>query len=99
MSLARAIATGDLAQLPGRRDEEWRWTDLRGVIREMPPQAPVVEASWPGPFATIEAANRLTIVNGVGASSLNLPEHEETIVELRFVAATPATSGATSATS
>ena len=36
MSLARAIETGDLAELPSRRDEDWRWTDLRGLIREMP---------------------------------------------------------------
>lgn len=39
MSLARAIETGDLAELPSRRDEDWRWTDLRGAIREMPPPA------------------------------------------------------------
>jgi Fe-S cluster assembly protein SufD len=42
MSLARAIDTGDLAQLPGRRDEDWRWSDLRGLIREVPPPAPEV---------------------------------------------------------
>jgi len=36
MSLARAIETGDLAELPSRRDEDWRWTDLRGLIRELP---------------------------------------------------------------
>lgn len=34
MSLAKAIETGDLSQLPSRRDEDWRWTDLRGLIRE-----------------------------------------------------------------
>ena len=36
MSLARAIETGDLAELPSRRDEDWRWTDLRGLIRALP---------------------------------------------------------------
>ena len=35
MSLARAIETGDLTELPSRRDEDWHWTDLRGLIREM----------------------------------------------------------------
>jgi Fe-S cluster assembly protein SufD len=34
MSLASALKTGDLTQLPSRRDEDWRWTDLRGLIRE-----------------------------------------------------------------
>ena len=38
MSLARAIETGDLAELPSRRDEDWRWTDLRGLIREARPK-------------------------------------------------------------
>ena len=33
MSLASAIRTGDVADLPSRRDEDWRWTDLRGLIR------------------------------------------------------------------
>ena len=28
MSLALAIATGDKTQLPSRRDEAWRWSDL-----------------------------------------------------------------------
>jgi Fe-S cluster assembly protein SufD len=38
MSLANAIETGDLTQLPSRRDEDWRWTDLRGLIRVLPPR-------------------------------------------------------------
>ncbi len=41
MSLARAIETGDLAELPSRRDEDWRWTDLRGLIRALPRPSPV----------------------------------------------------------
>jgi Fe-S cluster assembly protein SufD len=40
MSLARAIETGDLTALPTRRDEDWRWTDLRGLLRTLPPAAP-----------------------------------------------------------
>jgi Fe-S cluster assembly protein SufD len=41
MSLAHAIETGDLTALPSRRDEDWRWTDLRGLLRTLPPAAPV----------------------------------------------------------
>jgi Fe-S cluster assembly protein SufD len=41
-SLATALRTGDLGQLPGRRDEDWRWTDLRGLIRAAPPPSPPV---------------------------------------------------------
>jgi Fe-S cluster assembly protein SufD len=41
MSPAHAIETGDLTALPSRRDEDWRWTDLRGLLRTLPPAAPV----------------------------------------------------------
>jgi Fe-S cluster assembly protein SufD len=37
MSLASALKTGDVTELPSRRDEDWRWTDLRGLIRVLPP--------------------------------------------------------------
>lgn len=40
MSLASAIRTGDVAELPSRRDEDWRWTDLRGLVRSIPPVSP-----------------------------------------------------------
>jgi len=43
MSLARAIETGDVAELPSRRDEDWRWTDLRGLVRVLPAASPTVE--------------------------------------------------------
>jgi Fe-S cluster assembly protein SufD len=51
MSLARAIETGDLAELPSRRDEDWHWTDLRGLIRELPATSPAVQGDvGVGPF-------------------------------------------------
>src|SRR5512140_2525078 len=31
-----AIRDRDPSALPSRRDEDWRWTDLRGLIREVP---------------------------------------------------------------
>ena len=52
-SLAKAIATGDLTQLPSRRDEDWRWTDLRGLLREMPKRGASTEDSSEGPFAAL----------------------------------------------
>ena len=42
MSLASALRTGDLGQLPSRREEDWRWTDLRGLIRVAPTPSPAV---------------------------------------------------------
>lgn len=45
MSLASAIRTGDVAELPSRRDEDWRWTDLRGLVRSIPPPSPPGDAA------------------------------------------------------
>jgi len=62
-SLAKAIETGDLTQLPSRRDEDWRWTDLRGLIRALPDASPEVAVATPGPF-TAPGLEALTFVNG-----------------------------------
>ncbi len=43
MTLQRAIETGDVSELPSRRDEDWRWSDLRGLVREIRPPAPLPE--------------------------------------------------------
>ncbi|HKR87886.1 MAG TPA: Fe-S cluster assembly protein SufD [Phenylobacterium sp.] len=73
MSLASAIAARDAASLPGRRDEDWRWTDLRGLLRTVPePSAPLAaEAIEPGPFAGL-AARSLTIANGRGDAAIEI---------------------------
>jgi Fe-S cluster assembly protein SufD len=75
MSLARAIQTGDLAQLPGRRDEDWRWSDLRGLIRAIPPPAAEVE---PAPSPALAALERQGVtvarfVAGEGTQTAELP--------------------------
>jgi Fe-S cluster assembly protein SufD len=44
MSLAAAIAARDADLLPSRRDEDWRWTGLRELIRVVPPASPEVGA-------------------------------------------------------
>ena len=40
MSVTEAITSGDASLLPGKRDEDWRWTDLRGLIRQIPAASP-----------------------------------------------------------
>jgi len=66
MSLARAIETGDVAQLPSRRDEDWHWTDLRGLIRELPsPSAQIAGALPIGPFDAL-AERTVAVANGRG---------------------------------
>ena len=91
-SLAKAIETGDLTQRPSRRDEDWRWTDLRGLIRVFPPVSPAFEGDLgAGPFAADET---LTVVNGRGPASLAIAAGETRIVALRVIAATDATAHA-----
>ena len=81
MSLAAAIAARDPELLPGRRDEDWRWTGLRELIRAVPPASPDVAAvaanallaglDWPAlVFANgraLEEAEIATPADGKGA--------------------------------
>lgn len=87
MSLARAIETGDLAELPSRRDEDWRWTDLRGLLRVLPPPSPP-HVGWapPGPFDGL-AQREVKIVNGRGPGRIAVPAGERHIDALRFISA------------
>jgi Fe-S cluster assembly protein SufD len=75
MSLALAIRTGDVAQLPSRRDEAWRWSDLRGLLRDIPPPAADVEPSLDPALAALERAG-VTVarfVAGPGSQTAELP--------------------------
>jgi Fe-S cluster assembly protein SufD len=82
MSLARAIETSDPSLLPGRRDEEWRWTDLRGLIRAVPPVSPDAQAKGASPFA----GEALVIVNGHPATqTIEVAAGEARTIALRFV--------------
>ena len=87
MSLARAIETGDVTFLPSRREEDWRWTDLRGLIRVAPEASPAFEGDLgAGPFAAV-AVREVAIVNGRGPARLTVATGERHAVALRFVAA------------
>jgi Fe-S cluster assembly protein SufD len=44
MSLALALRSGSLEALPGRRDEDWRWSDLRAALEVLPPPSPPAAA-------------------------------------------------------
>ena len=65
MTLSTALKTGDLTALPSRRDEDWRWTDLRGLLRTVPAPSPrTTETVQPGgPFNGVARAE-LVIANG-----------------------------------
>jgi Fe-S cluster assembly protein SufD len=65
MSLASALKTGDVAELPSRRDEDWHWTDLRGLIRTLPTASPPGDAAalTPGAFDDL-AIETIVFLNG-----------------------------------
>ena len=87
MSLAKAIETGDLAELPSRRDEDWRWTDLRGLVRSLPPRSPTfVGDLGPGLFDAV-AEETVAIVNGENRTTIVLPSGGEPVVAVRYIAA------------
>jgi Fe-S cluster assembly protein SufD len=85
MSLRQAIQTGDLAELPSRRDEDWRWSDLRGLLRTLPPASGIWSGALEvGPFDHL-AERAETVVNGRGVVSLDIPSGASTTIALRFV--------------
>jgi Fe-S cluster assembly protein SufD len=87
MSLADVIDTGDLTRLPSRRDEAWRWSDLRGLVRTVPAASPVSDAVLPaGPFAAL-AAEEVVLLNGRGPAEIVIAPGERRTVALRVVAA------------
>ncbi|WP_029917290.1 Fe-S cluster assembly protein SufD [Caulobacter sp. UNC358MFTsu5.1] len=92
MSLASALKTGDLTQLPSRRDEDWRWTDLRGLIRAVPPASPALDGDVaPGPFDGL-AADEILFVNGRQRHAATSGTGD--VVTLRFVSASEGTAHA-----
>ncbi|HJV42371.1 Fe-S cluster assembly protein SufD [Caulobacter sp.] len=89
MSLALALKTGDPSRLPSRRDEDWRWTDLRGLIRAIPPESPAfVGDVGAGPFDAL-ADGSVVIVNGWVREGEPAPETG--VLALRFVSHADAT--------
>ncbi len=85
MSLTTAIRDRDVTELPGKRDEDWRWTDLRGLIRKLPPPSEPFSADvGAGPFDAL-ATDRRVIVNGRGADPIDVSRGKSAAVAVRFV--------------
>jgi len=94
MSLTAALKTGDLTRLPGRRDEDWRWTDLRGLLRVLPPPSPAVDAVAANAVLDALGAPTLVYANGrpLEDGEVAIPPTGKGVFVRRFVAATAETS-------
>ncbi|HEY0649226.1 Fe-S cluster assembly protein SufD [Phenylobacterium sp.] len=86
MNVAAAIRARDPAELPGKRDEDWRWTDLRGLIRQVPEPSAQVDAAavGAGPFDAL-AEDSIVVANGQGAAHIGVEPGETKVVALRVV--------------
>jgi Fe-S cluster assembly protein SufD len=94
MSLAKAIATGDLAELPSRRDEDWRWTDLRGLVRAIPERSKTFVGNLaPGVFDGL-TGEVVCIVNGEIRTGMTIASGGEHVLAIRYIAAPGATAHA-----
>ena len=75
--------------LPHRRVEEWKYTDLRALIREMPPLAKGADKS------AIAEAKKADVLGGIGAREITFVLHRgrqeaEAVEESPQVARAPA---------
>jgi Fe-S cluster assembly protein SufD len=90
VSLLNAIRTRDASLLPGRRDEAWRYSDLKAVLRTIPEPSPeVAETHRPAPLADIKADTEIRVVNGRSSAARFLaPANEPHVLRLRVAAET-----------
>ena len=86
MNLDEAIRRRDPDLLPSRRDEDWRWTDLRGLLRTVPePSRPLDPATaGVGPFEGL-AGDQVVIANGSGPDTVVVGAGEVRTIVLRHV--------------
>ena len=93
MTLAAAIAARDADLLPSRRDEDWRWTGLRELIRVVPPSSPPVENLAEHP--TLAALGWPTLVfancRALEEAEINIPATGKGTYVRRFVSASAET--------
>lgn len=86
-SLARALIDDDETQLPSRRDEAWRWTDLRGALRVLPKPAPATLAEKREPGRLERSFKALQARGYHGAFALEVPAGEHLVLIDRFLGA------------
>lgn len=86
MNLDEAIRLRDPSRLPSRRDEDWRWTDLRGLLRTVPePSKRLVPGELGvGPFEGLQG-EAVLVANGAGPEEVRIAAGEARTLVLRHV--------------
>jgi Fe-S cluster assembly protein SufD len=86
-SLARALIEDDDTLLPSRRDEDWRWTDLRGALRVLPKPA-AATVSEKHEAGRLERTFKFVQARGYhGAFALEVPAGEHLVLIDRVLGA------------
>jgi Fe-S cluster assembly protein SufD len=90
VSLIKAIQTRDASDLPGRRDEAWRYSDLKGILRAIPETSPIAAApASPPPLAEVPSDEQIVVVNGRSSvEQVVIAAGEPFTLRLRVIAAT-----------
>jgi Fe-S cluster assembly protein SufD len=93
MTVAAAIAARDPDLLPSRRDEDWRWTGLRELIRAVPPASPAAEGVADNAGLASLAWPALVFANGraVEEAEIAIPATGKGRFLRRFVSASAGT--------
>ncbi len=85
MNALRPLDLADAATYPSRRSEDWRWSDLKRVLREAPPPSRVITVAPGGPFAAL-GGPEIVFGNGRRADGLSTARFEGAgTLRLRFV--------------
>jgi Fe-S cluster assembly protein SufD len=82
-----AIDLRDASTFPSRRVEDWKWSDLRKVLREAPAPSPAITVAPGGPFAAF-GGEEIAFGNGRdagGAATARYVAKGEGTLRLRFV--------------
>ena len=93
MSVSAAIAARDADLLPSRRDEDWRWTGLRELIRVVPPASPAVSSVAANPVHADLGWPTLVFANGraLEEAAIAIPATGKGAYIRRFISATSET--------
>ena len=80
--LRDALLARDETRLPGRRDEDWRWTDLRGTLRPLPAVSDAVQplAARPAPEGVQLRRFAAPVTAGVAEASLSVAAGETLVL-------------------
>ena len=83
-----ALDLKDAESFPSRRDEDWKYTDVRRHLRAAPEPSPAVGVHGAGPFFEL-GGEGLTFVNGAPVGADHFTAFGDQVVRLRFVSDAP----------